>query len=184
MPTSRPKTWYVYTYAYPDGTLFYIGKGLRSRINSHEHEAETDCPCEKCCIIRRIWASDNPVQKRIVFETLTESEALSFEAELIKKSDGLMLTNVIHNPSRKTKSIDQAAMVRLSEEIEQITVEGEVYVPFRMAIQIFGCKEWEINHYLNLLNVRRYQFSRDRKTYILKDDVERIKELLDQSSSR
>ncbi len=34
-----PKTYYVYTYAYPDGVIFYIGKGTQGRIDDHELEA-------------------------------------------------------------------------------------------------------------------------------------------------
>jgi hypothetical protein len=68
-----PKTWYVYTYAFPDGTVFYVGKGVRARIEEHEREAQSGCDCEKCRTIRRIWKSGMPVQKRIVYglENLT-----------------------------------------------------------------------------------------------------------------
>jgi predicted DNA-binding transcriptional regulator AlpA len=35
--------------------------------------------------------------------------------------------------------------------------------------------------YLNVLNIQRFRFPRDRHTYILKEDVERIKELLEEN---
>lgn len=52
------------------------------------------------------------------------------------------------------------------------------------AADYLNIKRPELYSHLNLLNVGRHRFPKDRKTYILKDDVERIKELLDQSSSR
>ncbi len=73
-----PQTWYVYTYAYPDGRVFYVGKGSHARIEEHEREAQTNCECEKCCTIRQIWQGGQPVRKRIVYETLDEQEAVSW----------------------------------------------------------------------------------------------------------
>ena len=67
------KTWYVYTYAFPDGTVFYVGKGNHARIDDHERKARNGCDCDKCRIIRQIWESGHPVQKRIVFKTLCKS---------------------------------------------------------------------------------------------------------------
>ena len=29
---AAPTTYYVYTYAFPDGTVFYVGKGCNARI--------------------------------------------------------------------------------------------------------------------------------------------------------
>ena len=99
---ARPTTWYVYTYAFPDGTVFYVGKGCHARINEHEREAQSGCECRKCCTIRHIWASGKPVQKRIVYETLIEQEALDCEKRLINDVYGLEnLTNLkgraVHN---------------------------------------------------------------------------------------
>jgi hypothetical protein len=59
---AAPKTYYVYTYAYPDGTIFYIGKGTDGRIDQHEQEAtRSECTCKRCQVIRQIWASGKPV---------------------------------------------------------------------------------------------------------------------------
>ncbi len=88
-----PKTWYVYTYAFPDGSIFYIGKGNQGRIDEHESEAQDGCACTKCQTIREIWASGHPVQKRIVYETLSESKALEYEKTLIHLHAGPHLTN-------------------------------------------------------------------------------------------
>jgi hypothetical protein len=52
------------------------------------------CDCEKCHVIRKIWESGEPVQKRIVYETLTEQETLEYESHLINNVYGLEnLTN-------------------------------------------------------------------------------------------
>jgi|SRR5215469_7383645 len=91
----RPTTWYVYTYAFPEGTVFYVGKGCHNRINEHEREAQGGCACKKCCTIRSIWESGKPVQKRIVYETLVEREAFAYENKLINEVYGLEnLTNL------------------------------------------------------------------------------------------
>jgi AcrR family transcriptional regulator len=90
---TAPKTWYVYTYAYPDGSIFYIGKGNQGCIDEHEREAQDGCACTKCQTIREIWASGHPVQKRIVYETLLEAEALEYEKKLIHLHAGPHLTN-------------------------------------------------------------------------------------------
>jgi len=91
----RATTWYVYTYAFPDGTVFYVGKGCNARINEHEREAQSGCECRKCYTIRQIWESAKPVQKRIVYETLIEQEALDYERRLINDVYGLEnLTNL------------------------------------------------------------------------------------------
>lgn len=81
MDAIAPKTWYVYTLAYPDGTVFYVGKGIGRRMFAHDREARGSCACKKCEIIRSIWLSGKPVQRRIIFETFSEGEALDYEKE-------------------------------------------------------------------------------------------------------
>ena len=48
MKAASPKTYYVYTYAFPDGRVFYVGKGCNARIDDQEREARHGCICEKC----------------------------------------------------------------------------------------------------------------------------------------
>src|SRR5260370_5231911 len=90
----EPITYYVYTYAFPDGTVFYVGKGCNARIDQHEREARSDCMCQKCCIIRQIWAGGDPVQKRIVYETFEEHEAFAQEYLLIQTYGLANLVNI------------------------------------------------------------------------------------------
>lgn len=84
---------YTYKLAYPcgfagndgidlSGIVFYVGKGTvmygtkTQRIDIHEYEARTGCMCEKCIIIRTIWAKGLQVSKDKMLETNSESEAL------------------------------------------------------------------------------------------------------------
>lgn len=100
-------TWYNYLHMYPDGyvkngidltdVVFYVGKGQKARIDEHEKEARTDCECNKCEVIREIWLDGYPVKKRIVFETLVESDALKNEKSLIALHASEYLTNIVHN---------------------------------------------------------------------------------------
>jgi excisionase family DNA binding protein len=90
-------TYYVYTLAKPDGTVFYVGKGQGDRIHKHEeHAAYSDKLVEKyglnlrkCNIIREILASGQHVLKNIVYETTVEEEAYAHERRLICEVYGL-----------------------------------------------------------------------------------------------
>lgn len=75
--------YYVYTLAYPNGTVFYVGKGCGKRVAQHEKEALRGHTCPKCELIRSIWRSGGAVQRAIVFETENEQAALAHEMELI-----------------------------------------------------------------------------------------------------
>lgn len=129
----KPSTWYVYTYAFPDDTVFYVGKGTGSRINAHEDEASKECPCKKCMTIREVWASGNPVKKRIVFETLDEEEALAKEHELIQLYAGDCLTNIsMYIASKPSKNVQPRDInkrdIRFGkdgiERLERLAVQG------------------------------------------------------------
>lgn len=80
-PTKR---YYVYTLAHPNGMIFYVGKGTKSRAVSHLSEARKRmCSCQKCKIILGIWKAGLEVTVSYVFETDDEATALAREAELI-----------------------------------------------------------------------------------------------------
>jgi hypothetical protein len=120
-------TWYNYTYSYPDGYIrdgvdftdivFYVGKGQKGRIDSHEREARTGCKCDKCKVIQEIWANGYPVKKRLVFETLIEEKAFANERELISKHAGKYLTNITYNipfPTQEHKKSIKLASLTVS----------------------------------------------------------------------
>lgn len=98
------RPWYVYFHAYPDGRKFYIGKGTGSRLFAHEVEARTGCECEKCQVIRGIWADGGFVLKGIVFETFDEAMALQREKDEIAENISPWLVNVrlMLAPERKS----------------------------------------------------------------------------------
>jgi AcrR family transcriptional regulator len=118
---TAPKTWYVYTYAFPDGSIFYVGKGNQGQIDEHEREAQEGCDCKKCQTIREIWASGHPVQKRIVYETLLEAEALEHEKTLIQLHAGPHLTNQRLPPRQRL--LDTASTLFYQQGIQAIGVD-------------------------------------------------------------
>jgi len=75
---------YVYMLAYPDGTVFYIGKGIGDRILHHERDARNGVQSSKCDIIRSIWNTGGQMMRIKVLEGLSEKEALIFEAYFIE----------------------------------------------------------------------------------------------------
>lgn len=92
---SNPITprFYVYMITLPDGSPLYIGKGSRYRVFAHEREARTDCPCQKCEVIRGVWKAGQKVTRMIVFRTNDEQEALTCEADVIAQYDLSILAN-------------------------------------------------------------------------------------------
>lgn len=73
--------------------FFYVGKGGRSRTNSHESEARRGCGCLKCVTVRSVWAAGFDVTARVVFETYDERAALAREADEIAAIGLKNLTN-------------------------------------------------------------------------------------------
>ena len=180
MQTAAPKTWYVYTYSYPDGTVFYVGKGTKGRIDHHEREAQGKCSCKKCQAIRHIWASGNPVQKRIVFETLVEVEALEQERSLIEKHTGPLLANVTIYPRAKivkpkpvkskidgvpkTKIVDDETYLTANEAAKRLGIVRDTFqrnVAPHLTPYVFGALRWT---YYKQSDVDRFAGPRPKET--------------------
>jgi|SRR5579863_9382421 len=111
------KRFYVYTLAYPNGTVFYVGKGSKSRIENHTTDAiNFDRPhtynTKKSQIIRQIWRDGGKVLKEKIGFFDDEQEALAFEAETIKSFPPEQLANIKHTEMR-------AGYKRLSDEAYQ-----------------------------------------------------------------
>jgi DNA-binding XRE family transcriptional regulator len=108
----RKKGYYVYTLAYPTGEVFYVGKGIRGRINLHEAEARKGVNSHKCNIIRKIWREGGEVIKTKVYEGLSEEEAFEYERMLIAAYGRKNLVNLTdggegasgHIPSDETRA--------------------------------------------------------------------------------
>src|SRR5579885_1552161 len=76
--------YYVYTLAYPDGTVFYVGKGKGERIDQHEAEARRGIQSYKCKVIRQIWQSGGQILKTKICEHMEEEAAYQLEIDLIR----------------------------------------------------------------------------------------------------
>ena len=88
----KSKKPYVYTLAYPDGKVFYVGKGIHYRINGHHAEAmgtRKECNPYKCRVIRKIWASGDQVLKTVLACFETDEQAHMYEIALIFLMDEL-----------------------------------------------------------------------------------------------
>jgi hypothetical protein len=87
---------YVYELRDPrDGSVFYVGKGVRDRINAHHKEAVAGRVSRKCDRIREILAAGKPVEAVKVRFFGNEQEAYDFEADLIQSYGLDRLTNVV-----------------------------------------------------------------------------------------
>lgn len=86
--------YYVYTLAYPDGVVFYVGKGRHDRIDDHEREARKGVTSHKCNVIRQIWAKGERIIKTKVKEGMSEEDAYQLEIDLICRYGRAKLTNL------------------------------------------------------------------------------------------
>jgi len=94
----KDETSYVYGYYYPDGRIFYVGKGKNKRYKDHLRFAKSDKPAEEYCnpylinICRKIIINGNKVVIKKIFKGLTEQESFEKEIEQIayygKRYDG------------------------------------------------------------------------------------------------
>ena len=87
--------YYVYELVDPrNNKVFYVGKGLRGRVDQHEREARKGKQSKKCDLIREIEASGRSIIKRKVSAFQSEVYAFRAEAELIERYRLENLTNV------------------------------------------------------------------------------------------
>lgn len=87
---------YVYTLVDPrDGSIFYVGKGSKSRIAGHEREAARGVYSRKCDRIREIWKARRKPDRCIIEWFEDESAAYNAEAALIAAIGLQNLTNVM-----------------------------------------------------------------------------------------
>lgn len=121
--------YYVYTLAYPDGSIFYVGKGKNGRINDHEREVlNHHFPCNllKATIIREILASGHEVLKTIVAEFESERDAYTYEWGLMcMHCMANQFTNLAyaHKPMPRRRRTKQERAARREYEINKWQLE-------------------------------------------------------------
>lgn len=78
---------YVYEFAYSDGTVFYVGKGSGDRIQSHLYDARSKRPnvSRVALTIRAIWQRGEKVIIRKVYNNISDQEATDLETEVIER---------------------------------------------------------------------------------------------------
>jgi len=103
------KKFYVYTLSYPDGTVFYVGKGTKKRIDIHEHETKIGYEREIHQVIRSIWSQGQKPVKSIIFETDDNDEAITYEQKLIAS---IGLEHLVNRTVNRDAGISPTGMCR------------------------------------------------------------------------
>lgn len=113
---------YVYTLAYPDGRVFYVGKGSGYRINQHEIVARNGDQSIRSCVIREIWQNGGEVLKAIVYTSPSEEKTLEEERRLILAHESEYLVNASLKPGLLSSTGQPTAPIsfRLSETARTI----------------------------------------------------------------
>jgi hypothetical protein len=171
----EPKTYYVYTYAYPDpdGTVFYVGKGTGARIFIHEEDAQSGCSCRRCRCIRQIWASGKPVKKRIVYETFVEQDALLYEWILINHvHNSPSLTNIRGNLHTRRPHVKVHVPANHSQLPSTCEVEGEIYYSMYEACRRFNISSMTVKRWAQRGWVRTHKVA-PQDVYYASTDLEK-----------
>jgi DNA-damage-inducible protein D len=152
--------YYVYALAYPDGRIFYIGKGKENRILDHEADARKGMRSHKCDIIREIWAHGEEVIKVKLAIFNDSNDALLFESSLISSLGGLS------NIYAGRKEIKDAFLIQqdlryFGISIRQLREDGTEFWSAREVADFLGYITWAgfekvlqraIKHWQNLGN--------------------------------
>lgn len=112
-----------------------------------------------------------------MFTSDVESEAFDFENALIQKHLGPALVNIKGNPNRKEHTWEDIHAEDMSFPVK--VVDNTEYVSVKYVLEGFGMNMRQFNFYVNVLSLPRHRFPFDRKTYILKTDLQRIKDLIE-----
>jgi predicted DNA-binding transcriptional regulator AlpA len=173
------KRHYVYTLAYPDGTVFYIGKGSGYRILQHEYDASKGYDFhnnpKKCSVIRDIWKQGEQVQKNVVFETDVERDAIIYEWALINMvyQDGL--TNghtagklmLIEAPARPPKVVTVPTDLPYEED-------GEVFLTVKETCARLDISRQALDGYVERGQLTKYRRTLARRVFFKQSEVDKL----------
>ena len=161
----KRQVYYVYTYAWPNGEVFYVGKGTGNRIDLHEHEARLGYRTRKCDVIREIWRSGGQVIKSKVYETTIERDAFLYEWTLINLVYGR--ENLTNQSSGRQQT--SPAVKPLVEE------QDEVYLTFEETLKYLGVTRDTLDRYAKAGRLTKYRRGLARRVYFKQSELDRLK---------
>ncbi len=156
------KKYYVYTLAYPDGTVFYVGKGQDDRLHCHEYDARHSdeeiksryLNLEKCQIIRSIWEQGKQVEKNIVFETDVELDAYIYEWTLINMVYTGQLVNIHSGGQTRSTPIYKLAP---TPQPREASFDTERYLNVKEACDYLGLSRRTLYKYIDQGYITKYR---------------------------
>ncbi len=129
--------WYVYTLAYPDGTVFYVGMGHGKRMFQHERVTHNPGVSASICMVKQMGMT---VQKRVIATFIVKQHAHMFERMLIETYGIDSLANVkseIGNDTRKLVKPIELSNIQFdnrrpisSQQIDTIMYEMQTKQPW------------------------------------------------------
>lgn len=121
MQEGTSRKFYVYTYAYPHGDIFYVGKGQGDRSQHHLHKAlhgHHDVNKQKQAVIKSILATGQVPSIEIVATFEDEKAALMYEWALINMTCYAdRLTNMRYSKGRAKSNKPIIALPILTKPI-------------------------------------------------------------------
>lgn len=188
----QTKPYYVYTLAYSDGTVFYVGKGTGDRIHQHEYEAaRTDADVHhyynnprKCAVIREIWARGEQVKKSILFETDVELNAYIYEWALINMLyQGKDLTNmnnsgrsrmVEHPPKPAPVAKSERQPMEIHPEVKSPRIDGDIALTVAETCAQLRINRQTLDKYVERGQLVKYRRSLARRVFYKREEVNRL----------
>lgn len=181
------RKYYVYTLAYPDGKVFYIGKGTGDRINDHERflNRRAEPNEEKKSIIRAIRAQGKQVLKEKVAEFTNERDAYIYEWALINLVyQGVGLANV--NRSGRTHIPEYVKKPEIEPKIDRIEIHpdfvsaqfnGVTYLPEKLVRKRLGISRQALDGYVERGELTKYKRTLARRVFFKESEIERLLEI-------